>query len=233
MSGDEAWDQLGKNLGPLGFGIYYLLKAFEPPNRGSGQKLTGWCLACNQDDDIVFLKTEGYYSGYLHDNPAPGPDRSTCKANWFRPEGISVKSRESDYTFMVLSLHWFDAHCTRDQLVEYAAWWNGYEVTGEEKDYYMALIRAAREEQAKRLRAQKEQEEKARQEKRERHKRMKDILRKQDPERYREAFPQSWLKENHPEEYRQMYPREYRRDQARKKAGLPSEDEYTDESTDE
>ncbi|KAL4744268.1 hypothetical protein BDW72DRAFT_188915 [Aspergillus terricola var. indicus] len=107
MSGDEAWDELGKGLGPLGYGIYYLLKAFEP-NYGSGErsgeKLTGWSLACNQDDDIVFLHTNGYYSGYLRYNPAPGPGLGTFKDNGFVPTGIDVKSRDSNARFVVLRL---------------------------------------------------------------------------------------------------------------------------------
>jgi hypothetical protein len=208
------------------------VKAFEGPDRGGGEKLSGWSLACNQDDDIVFLKTEGYYSGYLRDNPAEGPDISTFRDNHFSPTGIDVKSRDSDYRFMVLKLGWSDAHCTREQLVEYAKWWNGYEVTGEEKDYYVALIRAAREEQEKRRKAQKEQEEKARQEKRERRKALKEYrnaLRVENPQQYKQAFPKEWLKENHPEEYQMMYPQEYRREEYRKKAGLSSDDEFSDE----
>ena len=36
-----------------------------------------------------------------------------------------------------------DEPCSRDDMVEWARRWGGYEVTGEEKEYYMALINAA------------------------------------------------------------------------------------------
>lgn len=147
-----------------------------------------------------------------------------------------MKSRDSDSRFMVLKLSWPDAHCSRDQLVEYARRWGGYEVTGEEKDFYIALIRAAREEQAKRQKAQEEQEEKAREEKREARKKEKEdrkVLRENYPEEYRERYPEEWLKEKlrkeDPEEYRRRYPKEYRRREYRKEAGLASEDDDDEE----
>ncbi|KAJ6056958.1 hypothetical protein N7460_000232 [Penicillium canescens] len=146
--GDEDYKQLGKELGPLGFGIYYLWNAAAPSYKGSGKPLTGWCLAFNYDNDLVFLKTEGYYTGYLRDHPAT---RNSDKDKIiYVPAGIDVKSRDSDWKFMVLK-ELFGKHLCRDKLVAYAHWWNGYEVTGTEKDYYMGLIRAAREEQNKKF----------------------------------------------------------------------------------
>jgi hypothetical protein len=77
------------------------------------------------------------------------------------PAGIDVKSRESDYKFMVLRHLFSWRNCPKDLLVDYAKWWGGYEVTGKEKEYYMALIKVAREAKAKKDEAEKEQREKA------------------------------------------------------------------------
>ncbi|GFF82150.1 hypothetical protein IFM47457_05707 [Aspergillus lentulus] len=199
---------LRKELGPLGDGIYYLWNAFAPSGQ-SGDELTGWCLAINQNNDMFFLKTGGYYSGYLEDHPPKNPDPG--RKNHFWPSGIDVKSRDSDARFMVLRPFWWDAYCSYDNLREYAEWWNGYEVTGEEKDYYTALIKAAEEEQAKRRKAKQEQERKAREKEREEKKARKE-LRKKDPASYRRLFPQEALKrelrKNSPESYREMYPEE-------------------------
>lgn len=91
------------------------------------------------------MHTNGYYSAYLAENRAPGGEG-------FAPTGIDVKSRDSDARFMVLQpFGWFPTiKCTRDQLVQYAKSWGGYEVTGQEREYYMGCIKAAREEKAKR-----------------------------------------------------------------------------------
>ncbi|RAH46293.1 uncharacterized protein BO95DRAFT_463062 [Aspergillus brunneoviolaceus CBS 621.78] len=214
--GEANLEALRKELGPLGDGIYYLWNAIAPSGE-SGDKLTGWCLAINQNHDMFFLKTEGYYSGYLEDHPPKNPNPS--RENHFWPSGIDVKSRESEARFMVLRPFWNDAYCSYDNLREYAEWWNGYEVTGEEKDYYTALIKAAEEEQARRRKAKQEQARKAREEENEELKDRKE-LRKKDPESYRRLFPQEALKrdirKNSPESYRQMYPEEAEQREQRK-----------------
>ncbi|KAL4757615.1 uncharacterized protein BDW70DRAFT_143049 [Aspergillus foveolatus] len=218
--GEANREALRKELGPLGDGIYYLWNAIAPSGE-SGDKLTGWCLAINQNNDIFFLKTGGYYSGYLEDHPPKNPNPS--RENHFWPSGIDVKSRESDARFMVLRPFWDDAYCPYGNLREYAEWWNGYEVTGEEKDYYTALIKAAEEEQAKRRKAKQEQERKAREKEREEKKERKELrkeLRKKDPESYRRLFPQEALKrhlrKNSPESYRESYPEEAEKREQRK-----------------
>lgn len=101
-----------------------------------GIELTGWCLAHNDNDDLIFMYTNGYTTEYLRENSSPS-------GAWFFWSGISVKSRESNSRFMVLRP--FDGDCDGDDMVEYARRWNGYEVTGKEKEYYMELIQAARE----------------------------------------------------------------------------------------
>ncbi|RAH47300.1 uncharacterized protein BO95DRAFT_430587 [Aspergillus brunneoviolaceus CBS 621.78] len=161
---DKDYEKLGVELGPIGWEFYYLWNAVAPTGKGSGDPLSGWCLAYNQDDDLVFLKTEGYYSGYLLDNPAGGSCRSDSNAHHFVPAGIDVKSRESDYRFMVLEPLFSWRKCPRDLLVKHAKWWGGYEVIGKEKEFYIALIKVAREEKAKKDKVKEEQEEKAREE---------------------------------------------------------------------
>lgn len=54
-----------------------------------------------------------------------------------------MKSRESDALFDVLELV-PGPECDRSQMIEYARRWSGYEVTGDEKEYYMLLILAAK-----------------------------------------------------------------------------------------
>lgn len=99
--------------------------------------LTGWCLAYNRDNDLIFLNTNGYDAGYFLQHSAPGGEH-------FAPNGLSVKSRESNSKFMVMSgLHGSAAKSSRAEMVEYARRWSGYEVKGEEKKYYMDLIEAA------------------------------------------------------------------------------------------
>ncbi|PYI20334.1 hypothetical protein BO99DRAFT_431774 [Aspergillus violaceofuscus CBS 115571] len=93
---------------------------------------SGSCLALNRHDDLVFLHTEGYHLGYIQRNSAPG--------------GVHFDSRQSSAQLMVLGPgEHFTAECSRDDMVEWARRWNGYEVTGDEKEYYMALIQAAEE----------------------------------------------------------------------------------------
>ncbi|KAL2137642.1 hypothetical protein VTI28DRAFT_8680 [Corynascus sepedonium] len=141
--------ELEVGLGPLGTGIYYLWNLFAPSEEEirrrareqSGPELSGWCLAYNQDDDLVFLRTNGYYGGYFIVHAAPGGAH-------FVLTGFSVKSRESDSQFMVMRRAVIsdlggDKSCSRDDMVEWARRWSGYEVTGEEKEYYLALINAA------------------------------------------------------------------------------------------
>ncbi|RAH68763.1 uncharacterized protein BO66DRAFT_402644 [Aspergillus aculeatinus CBS 121060] len=137
---DDDWRELGIGLGPLGRGIYYAWNAVADsdgnPEWGTGVSMTGWTLACNDNDDLVFLKTEGYTFAYFCDNSAPG-------GAYFALHDFAVKSRESDAKFMVM--HPFSGGgCDRDQMVEWARRWSGYEVTGDEKEYYMRLIRAAK-----------------------------------------------------------------------------------------
>ncbi|OOF93531.1 hypothetical protein ASPCADRAFT_508653 [Aspergillus carbonarius ITEM 5010] len=139
---DKDYEELEVGLGPLGWGIYYVWNAFadeDHPEWRGGVDLTGWCLAYNHDDDLIFLKTENYNSAYFKHNSAPGGTHYT----W---TGFSVKSRESDAQFMVMRPDGGD--CDRNQMIEYARRWSGYLVTGQEKEYYMALIQAAREQQA-------------------------------------------------------------------------------------
>jgi hypothetical protein len=78
------------------------------------------------------------------------------------PAGIDVKSRESDSRFMVLKQLFSWRKCPKDLMVKYANWWGGHEVTGKEKEYYIALIKVAWEAKAKKDKAKEEQEEKAR-----------------------------------------------------------------------
>ncbi|PYI31188.1 hypothetical protein BP00DRAFT_425815 [Aspergillus indologenus CBS 114.80] len=128
----------------LGRGVFWILNqhsqyARERIANNSGPPLTGWCLALNRHDDLVFLHTEGYHLGYIQRNSAPGGVH-------FDSRGFAVKSRESSAQFMVLGPgENFTAECSRDDMVEWARRWNGYEVTGDEKEYYMALIQAAEE----------------------------------------------------------------------------------------
>jgi hypothetical protein len=61
-----------------------------------------------------------------------------------------LKSRDSDAKFTVLYASTWqeegpDARCTRDDLVEFSRWWNGYELTGDEKKYYLTLIQAIKQ----------------------------------------------------------------------------------------
>lgn len=101
-------------------------------------KLTGWCLALNRDNDLIFLNTEGYDAGYFLKHSAPGGEH-------FAPDGLLVKSRESDSKFMIMGgVGGSLAKSSRAEMVEYARRWSGYEVTGAEKEYYMDLIEAAR-----------------------------------------------------------------------------------------
>lgn len=97
-----------------------------------GPLLTGWSLARNSSNDLVFLRTKGYHTRYLT-NYAPGK---------FHSAGF-VKSRDSDSRFMVF-LRSPDSKlpCGRDEIVKWAKRWNGYEVLGAEKQYYMELIDA-------------------------------------------------------------------------------------------
>ncbi|PYI36629.1 hypothetical protein BP00DRAFT_491761 [Aspergillus indologenus CBS 114.80] len=134
-------------LGPIGTGIYYLCQWISPPLSNSqrleqaGPLLAGWSLAINlETDDLVFLKTAGYHSGYLQVHPAPGGAHFLLK-EWM------VKSRDSDANFNVLYVDDYneegpDFQCTRENLVEFSRWWNGYELTGDEKKYYLTLIKA-------------------------------------------------------------------------------------------
>ena len=101
--------------------------------------MNGWTLAYNDDDDLVFLKTEGYDYAHFAHNSAPG-------GAYFWLKIFCVKPCESDAQFNVMYMpEGYGYECDRDQMVEWARRWSGYEVTGDEKEYYMALIRAARE----------------------------------------------------------------------------------------
>ncbi|KAJ9210378.1 hypothetical protein DTO166G4_8026 [Paecilomyces variotii] len=126
-------------LGPLGTGIYYIGNAVAPadnPKWLQGEALRRWSLAYNNDEDLIFMRTEGYHWGYLYHNRAPGGAR-------FLPSGMAVKSRESGALFDVMTLL-PGKECDRGQMVEFARRWGGYEVTGDEKEYYMSLILAAK-----------------------------------------------------------------------------------------
>jgi len=106
-------------------------------NGKSGPLLTGWCLARNESDDLVFLRTKGYHAGSIENYTAPGGAR-------FHSAGISVKSRDSDHQFMVfVPQPNFTGPCTRADMVKWAKEWTGYEVLGDEKKYYMELIKSA------------------------------------------------------------------------------------------
>lgn len=110
--------------------------AFTPksePEPEQAFRLSGWSLAQNNDGDLIFMYTEGYTLPYLWENSAPG-------GAYFTDFGLSVKSRDSNAHFMVLRT---EHHCSRDQMVEYARRWGGYEVTGSEKAYYVELIEEA------------------------------------------------------------------------------------------
>ncbi|KAJ6144618.1 hypothetical protein N7470_008513 [Penicillium chermesinum] len=140
---DDDFKELEVGLGPLGWGIYYVWNAFadsdDHPEWRTGVDMKGWTLAYNDDDDLVFLKTEGYNYAYFAHNSAPG-------GAYFSLKDFCVKSRESDHQFNVMSMQeGYGYTCDRDQMVEWARRWSGYEVTGEEKEYYMALIKAAQE----------------------------------------------------------------------------------------
>ncbi|OJJ65507.1 hypothetical protein ASPBRDRAFT_201758 [Aspergillus brasiliensis CBS 101740] len=122
---DEDFRELGKELGHLGRGIYYIWNAFATDDGLSdpyayGEKLTGWSLLYNRNKDLVFLHTSGYWSGHvLKKWPAPGigwvelagkvtekHDSHSCPNGpkcCFLTERIAVKSRDSDHRFMVFS----------------------------------------------------------------------------------------------------------------------------------
>ncbi|KAB8067047.1 hypothetical protein BDV29DRAFT_186892 [Aspergillus leporis] len=83
------------------------------------------------------MRTNGYRAGYIENSSAPGGVK-------FESTGFSVKSCESEYHFMVFAPKpAFTAPCTRDDMVEWARRWSGYEVLDDEKEYYMDLTRTA------------------------------------------------------------------------------------------
>jgi hypothetical protein len=117
------------------------------------------------------------------------------------PAGIDVKSRESDSRFMVLKQLFSWRKCPRDLMVSYANWWGGYEVTGGEKDYYIALIKVAWEEKAKKDNARREQEKKAQEEEEKKRKESEAYHKK-----FREEHPDAHLMAKKvPEKYRYQY----------------------------
>ncbi|PLB48801.1 hypothetical protein P170DRAFT_464409 [Aspergillus steynii IBT 23096] len=136
-------------LGPLGTGIYYLWNAFAPSSASwhltgketAGSALSNWCLAHNSAGDLVWLNTQGYHEGYFVAHSAPGG------AHFVWAE-FAVKAQEHEGRYMVLERGSIqsmgvNAPCTNEHMVEFARRWNGYEVTGDEKEYFMGLIQAA------------------------------------------------------------------------------------------
>ncbi|PYI16783.1 hypothetical protein BO99DRAFT_414745 [Aspergillus violaceofuscus CBS 115571] len=138
-------------LGPLGTGIYYICTKRLRPSAASwhrtgqetaGPALSNWCLAYNQSDDLVWLNTQGYHEGYIVVNSAPGGAHFACAE-------FAVKARDHEARYMVLergvipSMGAQAAACTHADMVELARRWGGYEVTGDEKEYFLRCIRAA------------------------------------------------------------------------------------------
>ena len=151
---DDDFSQMSIDLGALGEGTWYLCtcaavcldrtlltiddlgNAVAPEDYGDVD-LSGWCVARSRTT-LIFMKTEGYTSGYLDHHSAPG-------GTHFWPAGFSVKSRDSDSTFMILEPNcMFDTTgCSDDEMIEYARRWGGYRITNEEFDYYWEVISAA------------------------------------------------------------------------------------------
>ncbi|PYI37003.1 hypothetical protein BP00DRAFT_421345 [Aspergillus indologenus CBS 114.80] len=107
----------------------------------AGPALSNWCLAYNQADDLVWLNTQGYHEGYFVVNSAPGG------AHFVWAE-FAVKARDHEARYMVLERGVIpsmggQAACTHADMVELARRWGGYEVTGDEKEYFLGCIRAA------------------------------------------------------------------------------------------
>ncbi|PYH45908.1 uncharacterized protein BP01DRAFT_382090 [Aspergillus saccharolyticus JOP 1030-1] len=136
-------------LGPLGTGIYYLYKAFAPSaaswqqygKETTGPALSNWCLAYNQSDDLVWLNTQGYHEGYFVEHSAPGGAHFVWAT-------FAVKARDHEARYMVLERACVprlgsQAECTHENMMEFARRWGGYEVVGEEKEYFLQLIKEA------------------------------------------------------------------------------------------
>lgn len=105
----------------------------DEPEPEQASKLSGWCIAQNGDDDLIFMYTEGYHLSYLWENCAPG-------GAYFTDVGLSVQSRDSEAWFIVLRT---SDDCNRDQLLEYARRWGGYELVWEDRYYYSDVIEDA------------------------------------------------------------------------------------------
>ncbi|RAH85141.1 hypothetical protein BO86DRAFT_396765 [Aspergillus japonicus CBS 114.51] len=129
--------------------IHTLRNAFAPSaaswhrtgRETAGPALSNWCLAYNQSDDLVWLNTQGYHEGYFVVNSAPGG------AHFVWAE-FAVKARDHEARYMVLERGVIpsmggQAACTHADMVELARRWDGYEVTGDEKEYFLGCIRAA------------------------------------------------------------------------------------------
>lgn len=151
---DDDFKELGKGLGPLGWGIWYICAISHPtlvqistnymlslgnavaPEDYGGVELSGWCIAKSRDT-LIFMYTNGYTMGYL--------DKHGIGNTRFWGAGYSVKSRDSDAKFMVLkpNIMYSNMTCDEDEMIEYARRWGGYRIEGEERQYYMELIEAA------------------------------------------------------------------------------------------
>ena len=130
----------------------------------SGPGLSDWSLAINlKTDDLVFLNTAGYNSGYFKVHGAPGGALFLLK-DWM------IQSRDSNESFNVLYADIYhpgdpNSTCTRENLVEFARRWNGFELIGDDRRYYLTLIKSIvqREEKEEQDRWRAEEEEKQRQ----------------------------------------------------------------------